>query len=76
MRQLNAVEIEPTKSEWASPILLVHKPDCPKVFCMDYRRINAKPFANSYPLTRMDDSIDSLGKTAVFSTLGANSGYW
>ncbi len=30
----------------------------------------------SYPLPRMDECIDSLGDTKVFTTLDANSGYW
>ncbi|CDF34348.1 unnamed protein product [Chondrus crispus] len=40
------------------------------------RRLNAKTAADSYPLPRMDDCIDSLGDAAVFTTLDCNSGYW
>ena len=43
---------------------------------MDYRRLNAKTAADSYPLPRLDDCIDSLVDAAVFTTLDCNSGYW
>ena len=32
--------------------------------------------ADSYPVLRMDDCIDSLGDAAVLTTLGCNYGYW
>ena len=32
--------------------------------------------ADSYPLPRMDDCIDSLEDAVVFTTLDCNSGYW
>lgn len=31
---------------------------------------------DSYPMTRMDDCIDTLGNGSVFITLDCNSGYW
>ena len=43
---------------------------------MDYRRLNAKTLADSYPLPRMDYCIDSLGNAVVFTMLDCNSGYW
>ena len=33
-------------------------------------------FKDSYPLTRMDACLDSLGDSAYFTTLDANCGYW
>ena len=73
---LNAGVIEPVSTEWASPVVLVPKKDGSLRFCVHYRRLNAKTVADSYPLPRMDDCIDSLGDTAVFTTLDCNSGYW
>jgi hypothetical protein len=73
---LKAEVIEPATSEWASPIVLVAKPDGSARFCVDYRKLNAITVRDSYPLPRMDECIDSLGDAKIFTTLDCNSGYW
>ena len=73
---LNAGVIEPANTEWASPVVLVPEKDGSLRFCVEYRRLNAKTLADSYPLPRMDGCIDSLVYAAVFTTLDCNSGYW
>jgi hypothetical protein len=75
-RMLRAGVIEPAMSEWASPVVLVPKPDGSMLFCIDYRSFNTVTVRGSYPLPRMDKCIDSLGDARVFSTLDYNSGYW
>ena len=73
---LEAGVIEPAQSEWESPVLLVPKPDGSMGFCVDYRKLNAVTVKDTYPLPRMDECLDSLGDTKVFSALDAISGYW
>jgi hypothetical protein len=75
-RILKAEVIEPATSQWASPIVLVAKPDGSTRFCVDYRRLNAVTVRDSYPLPHMDECIDSLGDAKIFTTLDCNSGYW
>ena len=75
-KMLSQGVIEPATSEWASPIVLVPKPDGSLRFCVDYRRLNAITVPDTYPLPRMDECIDSLGDAAIFTTLDCNSGYW
>jgi Reverse transcriptase (RNA-dependent DNA polymerase)/RNase H-like domain found in reverse transcriptase len=73
---VKAEVIEPATSEWASPIVLVAKPDGSTRLCVDYRRLNAITVRDSYPLPRMDECIESLVDAKIFTTLDCNSGYW
>ena len=75
-RMLKLDVIEPTTSEWASPVVMVPKPDGTPRFCIDYRRLNERTVKDSYPIPRMDECLDSLGEARVFSTLDCNAGYW
>ena len=68
--------VKPSSSPWASPIILVPKKDGTSRFCIDYRRLNAVTTKDVYPLPRIDDILDTLGKAKYFSSLDLASGYW
>lgn len=68
--------IKEGKGAWSSPVVLVQKKDGKWRFCVDYRKLNDVTIKDAYPLPRIDDSLDSLGKSKVFSTLDLTSGYW
>jgi len=68
-RMLELEIIEPSQSEWASPVVLIPKPDGSPRFCIDYLQLNERTVRDSYPLPRMDDCFDSLGDAQLFSTL-------
>lgn len=72
----DAVAIEPSLAEWASPVVFSPKKDGTLRFCVDYRSLKAVTVRNSYPIPRMEDCIASLGGAALFSTLDCNSGNW
>lgn len=68
--------IEPSKSEWASPVILVPKKDGTKRLCVDYRCLNSVTEADPYPIPRVDELIDRLGKAQFITTLDLTKGYW
>ena len=68
--------IEPSCSPWASPIVLVRKKDGSLRFCIDYRKLNAVSRKDSYPLPRIDTSLENLSQSKWYSTLDLASGYW
>ena len=68
--------IERSSSEWAFPIVLVKKKDGSLRMCVDYRRLNAISDADAYPMPRVDDMIDALGKAKYITTLDLARGYW
>lgn len=75
-RMLETGVIKPGQSPWASPVVLVRKKDGKIRFCVDYRRLNSVTVFDSYPLPRIDETIDSLSGARYFTTLDLLSGYW
>ena len=68
--------IQPSKSPWASPTVVVRKKDGSARFCIDYRRLNSVTHKDAYPFSRIDDTLDTLAGSQWFSTLDLLSGYW
>ena len=56
--------IRESTSPWGAPVLFVRKPKTPGEWrmCIDYRALNNKTVRNAYPLPRIQDCIDKLGK--------------
>ena len=66
--------IEPSSSAWSAPI--VKKKDGALRLCVDYRRLNGVSKADAYPMPRVNDLIDRLGKSCFVSTMDLTRGYW
>lgn len=67
--------IDVSSSEWASPVLFVPKKGGKMPMCIDYRGINEDTVQDRYPLPHMDDLIDSLWSSRIFTQLDLTSGY-
>ena len=68
--------VQPSSSPWSSPVVMVQKRDGTHRFCIDYRELNKVTKADTYPLPRIDDILDQLGRSHYFSTLDLAAGYW
>ena len=68
--------IRPSDSPWCSAVVLVKKKNGELRFCIDLRKLNARTVKDAYSLPRIDDTLDKLKGSCVFSSLDLKSGYW
>ena len=68
--------IEPIDSDWSSLCVLVPKKVGTFRFCTDFCKLNALTKTDSFPLLRIDDCIDRIGKTTYATQLDLLKGYW
>ena len=69
--------IRESSSPWGAPVLFIAKKTPGEWrMCIDYRMLNSKTIKNAYPLPRIQDCIDRLGKAKYLSSLDLTSGYW
>jgi hypothetical protein len=68
--------IEPSTSEWSSPCILIPKPDGSFRFCTDFRKVNNVTKTDTYPIPRIEDCIDKIGKAKYISKFDMLKGYW
>ena len=72
---LNNSLAEPSISPWASPCLLISKPDGSSRFCTDFRKLYKVTVPDSYPLLLIDDVLDSIGQSHYETTVDLLKGY-
>jgi hypothetical protein len=67
--------IQPSTSPFGAPILFVTKKDGSLRMCVDYRSLNKVTVRNRFPLPRIDDLLDMLHGSTVFTSLDLASAY-
>lgn len=67
--------IRESDSAYASPVLLVKKKDGTDRMVVDYRALNQITVKMRHPLPLINDHVDRLGKTNVFSAIDMVSGF-
>ncbi len=66
--------IEPSHSEWASPIVSGRQKDNSLRFCVDYRKVNFVSKADAYPIPRPDEALAKLGNAKYISMIDFGQG--
>ena len=68
--------IRKSNSPWASAVVLVRKKGGSLRFCIDLRKLNARTVKDAYSLPRIEDSLDSLNGSCIFTSIDLKAGYW
>jgi cleavage and polyadenylation specificity factor subunit 1 len=66
---------EPSKSPWASPLVIVKK-NGRKRFCGNYRRVNSQTVPDRYPIPFLSDSSNKLHNMNYFSKIDLVKAYF
>ena len=70
---LESGAIRPSQSAWCNTVVLVWKKDDGLSFCIDFHCLNAHTKKDSYPLSRIQEVLESLVGTGHFSCLDLKS---
>ena len=65
-----------SNSPWASAVVLVRKKDGSIRFCINLCQLNSPTIRDAYSLPRIDETLDCLGRSIIFTSLDLKSGYW
>ena len=68
--------IEPSNSPFASPIVLVKKPDGSNRFCADFRKVNRVTIFDAEPIPDQEELFTKLSHAKYFSKIDLSKGYW
>ena len=73
---LDGGAIRPSKSPWCNAIVLVRKKDGTLWFCIDFWKLNSRTKKDSFPLPRMQETMESMVGARFFSSMDLKSGFW
>ena len=67
--------IRRSESPWASAVVLVRKKDGSLRFCINLRKLNSQTVKDAYSIPRIEDSLDSLNGSCIFTSIDLKAGY-
>ena len=68
--------IEPSKSPYSSPVVLVRKKDRSCRFCIDFRGLNKITVFDAEPIPNVEDLFVRLAHSRFFTKIDLAKGYW
>jgi hypothetical protein len=68
--------VEPSTAAYASPIVVVQKPDGSNRICIDFRKLNKVTIFDPEPMPQMHEIFSDLAGSEFFSKFDFCKGYW
>ena len=73
---LEAEAIHPSQSLWCNAVVLVRKKDGTLCFCVNFRHLNAWMKKDLYPLSCIQEALESMVGSAHCLSMDFKSGFW
>ena len=74
--RLDSGIVEPSSSEYSSPIVISKKKDGSPRVCIDYRQLNKNIIKDRFLLLLIEDILDGLQEVRIFSTIDLWNGFF
>ena len=68
--------IRESTSNWASPMVMVQKPDGTAHICIDFKTINAVTIPLPFYMPRVEEVLEQLGRSRILSKMDLTKGYY
>ena len=76
MESLGVISRVHQPTQWCASMVVVPKKSGSVRICVDFRRLNESVLRETYPLSKVDNTLAQLAGATVLSEIDANSGFW